>query len=177
MDDAQLMKAIGKDPGKGWELLIHQYSGLLWHIAGGILRDPEDIEETVADVFVEAWQNWHRFNPERGSLKSYLGVIALRRAIDRRRRVRCDLPLEEDWLGAEEEEVLPQILTREQSREVLDLVDTLKEPDRSLVIGRYFFGRSARELAQVHDLTPNTVDQRIRRALAKLRQYREVNLA
>lgn len=174
MEDRALMKIIRKDPNQGWDLLMKQYTGLLWHVARGVLVGREDIEDTVAEAFAEAFQHWDRFDPARGSLKSYLATLALRRAIDRRRRQKPQVELDEN-LAADEGDGIDELIARETLSEVLDRLDDLGEPDRSMVIDRYFFRRSARDMALTWQMTPNTVDQRISRALKALRRRLEVS--
>ncbi len=172
MEDQELIRIIRQDPARGWDILMKQYTGLLWHVARGILAGREDIEDTVAEVFVEAFGQWDRFDPARGSLKSWLATMALRRAIDRRRRQKPQVELDET-MAAEETAILDELVARETRQALLTRLDDLGEPDRTMVIDRFFFRRASREMAITYQMTPNAIDQRISRALAKLRNQME----
>lgn len=174
MEDRLLCRMIEKDPEKGWEILMDQYTGLLFYIVRGILFDPRDTEETVSEVFLEAWQKWQDFDGSRGSLKSWLAIIATRRAIDRRRKNRPELELDEE-IVASDTEILDDLIRTEEKSQVLARLEELSEPDRSLIIGRYFLGLTAKEMALQFKITPNTIDQRISRALRALRSEMEAN--
>ena len=169
-----MCRMIEKDPEKGWGILMDQYSGLLYYIIRGILSDPSDTEETVSEVFLEAWQKWQDLDLTRGSLKSWLAIIASRRAIDRRRKLKPQLELNEE-ITSSETGILDAIIRTEEKSEVLTRLEALPEPDRSLIIGRYFLDLTAREMALQFKMTPNTIDQRVSRALKSLRNEMEAS--
>ena len=51
-----------------YQKLIDTYSKLLWTIAAGILSgggSQEDVEEVVADVFIDLWKHPEAYEPQR----------------------------------------------------------------------------------------------------------------
>lgn len=57
----------------------------------------------------------------------------------------------------------------ELRREVLEAVRALGEPDTSILLRKYYFGESSKEIADAMGLTVSNVDTRTHRALNKLR--------
>ena len=58
--------------------LIAQHGRLVWAVCGGILKNVgtvQDIEECVADVFIELWKNPGKFNPQKGEIAVFLKVL------------------------------------------------------------------------------------------------------
>lgn len=176
MDDRELVKAVAKNTDKGWEIIINQYAGLLYHVVRGVLSNPADVEETVSEVFTEAFGKWDRFDMEKGSLKSFLATIAVRRAIDRSRRMKPTVELDEAKYFEESGGILEDLIRQQDKEEVLRLLTAMEEPERSMVIDRFFFRKSSRDMAALYDMTPNTVDKRISRALKALRLKLEVEV-
>lgn len=62
-------------------------------VARGILRSKEDAEEVVCDVYAYAWRHAGAYDESRGSVGTWLNVIARSRAIDRHRQHRDDVSL------------------------------------------------------------------------------------
>src|SRR3954462_7660338 len=56
--------------------------------AGRVLRDEAAAEDVVQDVFVQLWLRPDSYDPARGSLASYVSMLARSRALDRWRAPR-----------------------------------------------------------------------------------------
>ena len=54
-------------------------------VALSVLKDPAAAEDVVQDLFLGLWRNPRSYDPTRGSLETYIGVLARSRAIDRSR--------------------------------------------------------------------------------------------
>lgn len=177
MEDRKLLRLLHKDPNKGMEQLIEQYAGLVYAVVRGRLPDSfcvsSDIEDCVADVFSDFYCNLSSYDPKISSIKSYLCVLARRRATDIfRKRVRahgeistddaeCFIQIAADDGDADEAEL---------RREVLAAVKGLGEPDASIIIRKYYLGESSLQIADALKLTVSNVDTRTHRALNKLRK-------
>ena len=86
MNDKKLIAAIKKQDPAAINTVIERYSKLLWSIISPILTQSagtQEVEECVADVFIYLWMHPEKFAPERGSLKSWLSILARSQAIDR----------------------------------------------------------------------------------------------
>ena len=154
--------------------VINQYSRLLWPVAAAVLSkagSEQDVEECVADAFIYLWEHPGSFDPKRGSLKSLLCVIARSRAIDRYREImrRSTLPLEEEVLSAG---IGPQeqLLQEEVKRELLEAVKALEEPNREILIRRYYHSQKPREIALAMGFSVKQVDNSLFRSKRQLRQ-------
>ena len=68
--------------------LYKQNASYVYKIALYIIRDPVEAEDLCHDVFLEVIQHPEQYDPQRGSIKAWLGVKTRRRAIDRLRKQR-----------------------------------------------------------------------------------------
>ena len=63
--------------------LYDALSPLVFGIVKRVVRDPTQAEEVTQEVFVNVWRNSARFDPARGSVRTWAATIAHRRAVDR----------------------------------------------------------------------------------------------
>ena len=173
MTDKKWIRAIAARDEGAMSRLMDQYSRLLWTVAGDVLRSAgsqEDLEECVADVFVCLWMNPEKFDPARGTLKSYLCLMARSRAWNRLRQLtrRPALPLE-TLPPSEEPETGDLLEARQQSEALREAIDTLREPDREILLRRYYEGQKPKEIAAALDLPVKQIENRLYRAKRLLR--------
>ena len=146
------------------------YGGLVFSVARRVLREAALAEDVTQEVFVFVWVHPDRFDPTRGSLKTWLGLLAHRRAIDRvraeRRRATGEGRVEPP--AAIVSEADDYLTATWLSGRVRDALDKLPDDQRQAVVLAYFGGRSYREVADELALPEGTVKSRIRLALRKL---------
>src|ERR671929_2352733 len=86
-DDAQLMERLRSDStGEALRTLYRTYAGELLGFALNALNDRETAEEIVQETFTRAWRHADRYDPQRGSVRTWLYQIARHAIIDARRR-------------------------------------------------------------------------------------------
>lgn len=155
------------------EYIIDTYGSAVYGLIQQILRGaaPQDVEECVSDVFVAAWQKSSRYNPRRGSLKTWLLVIAKHTALDYRRKLAkhsapgqiTDFP--ESGPGVEE-----AVLDKEDLEQVLASVEKLPKQDRSIFYRRYVLYQDVVSIAKSLGMSRGAVDTRLWRMRRLLRQ-------
>lgn len=170
------MDILRRTPELGMNALMEQYGGLVYAVARGRLPAgvfcAADVESCAADTFSEFYLGLDRYDPEKGSIRAWLCVIAKRNALDlvRRRYREVDIiPLDEALAGAEAT-LESGLEERELRRVVLEAVQELGEPDREILLRKYYLGEPSREIAARLGLTAANVDTRAHRAIEKLRK-------
>ena len=129
----------------------------------------EDIEECVSDVFLEAYRYRNKIDLEKGGFRAFLAVVARRRAADRYDAAlkKDTLPLEE---GIKKEE---KGLSFEEKEMLLAAIRALGDPDEKILIWKFYYGYPTKKIADFLGLKENTVDQKVKRGLEKLRKTLE----
>ena len=85
--DAQLMERLRDDAtGDALRALYRTYAGELLGFALNALGERGAAEEIVQEVFTRAWRHAERYDPDRGSVRTWLYQIARHAIIDMRRR-------------------------------------------------------------------------------------------
>ncbi len=178
MDDRELIGLLERDPESGIRQLMQQYAALAYSVVAGragSAAGAEDIEECVSDVFFEIYQKRNRYDPEKGTLRAFISVVARTRAINLFRKPvretgrRADgEPAAESETGFEE-----AVIDVEERRNLVKTIRRLGEPDSQIIFRKYYFGQKSKEIAADLGMTPSAVDTRLSRALGKLRSMLE----
>jgi RNA polymerase sigma-70 factor (ECF subfamily) len=147
------------------------YEDHVWNVYGFLayrLRDRETAEDLTQATFERALRNWSRFDPRRGSERTWLLAIAHNLLIDyhRSRRRRSLEPIDEMTEGtmAGPEERF------EASPELEEALSRLSDRECEVLALRYGGDLSGPETAALLGLTLANVQQIASRSLRKLRQ-------
>lgn len=140
-----------------------------------VLSRPEDAEEVTVDVYNQVWRTAASFENSRGSVTSWLIVLARSRAIDRIRassaRERREVPIVEHTTlpssGNNPEEATGVSQLHQRVRAAMA---SLPAENRRAVELAFFSGLSHSELAEHLGLPLGTVKTRIRSSMIKLRE-------
>src|SRR2546421_1941504 len=78
-------RLIARDPGALTEM-YDQFGSYVFGLAARVIGDRRAAEDVTQDVFLSMWERPEAFDPERGRLRTFMGTVAHRRAIDLVRR-------------------------------------------------------------------------------------------
>lgn len=168
-EDALLVQAMAVGDQAAFERLYAQFAPSLAALATRIIG-AQNADDLVHDVFVEAWRDADRYDPERGSVRVWLTVRLRSRALDRLRKQKrrghaVTLDVEGESLGYEpEEDGAPPDRRRVQSA-----VRKLPTDQRNVLLLSYFQGLSSSEIAEELEIPQGTVKSRVAAAMRKLR--------
>jgi RNA polymerase sigma-70 factor, ECF subfamily len=172
--DALLAERIRSGEQAALGALYDLHAAMALAIALRVVNDREEAEDVVHDAFVAVWRKIDRYDPSRGSLRTWLLTIVRNRAIDRVRARRETLAVDD----ADERSLLrtgpnptwEAALRRTADAEVRAALAGLPDEQRRAVELAYFGGYTYREVARILDVPPGTANGRLRLALAKLRE-------
>ncbi len=149
-----------------------RHAGAVYGLATRLLSNQTQAEEIVQEIFLRLWNDPGRFDPERGSLRSFLLTQTHGRAVDMLRS-------ESARRRREEREVASNVAPgHDVDREVWDLalaghvreaMANLQPVEREAIELAYFGGHTYREVAVLLGEAEGTVKSRIRAGLKRLR--------
>ena len=118
------------------------------------------------------WQTAVRFDPARGSAKSWILTLAHRRAVDavRHDQAATNRDMAYDWSpGVDHDEVSETVTVRLEHEQVRRCLSSLTDLQREAITLAYYQGYTYAEVATVLDANPATVKTRMRDGLIRLR--------
>lgn len=170
--DARLVVAIARKHTDALAEVYRRYAGAVLALARRVVGDPRLSEEVVQEVFLGLWNAPEAFDPERGSLRSFLLAKTHGKSVD---IVRAEVSRR----GREEREArLRAESGYDLEREVWDLamadrvrttMEGLPEGERRAIELAYFGGQTYREVAATLGEPEGTIKSRIRTGLKRLR--------
>lgn len=153
--------------------LYDETSALVYTIALRILGNAADAEEVTIDVYAQIWRAASRFHPGRGTVNSWLTMIARTRAIDRlrARNRRPEQPIE-SVADAVSDRLTPEQETagHEEQQRVRVALAALPTEQREVIELACYGGWTQSELARAMRLPLGTVKTRMRLGMWKLRE-------
>ncbi len=170
--DETIFSLLRRKPEEGMTALIDEYSGLLWTVCCQYLSNTEDVKECINEAFSEFYLHIERFEPDKGSLKGYLAVIARRCAI-RRYQENCRWENNADTAGEQTADPFAHLENQDELERALASLDPV---DEQILRMKYYDGMTAREIADSLGLPYETVKKRHQRSLKKLLRTLSIGL-
>jgi RNA polymerase sigma-70 factor (ECF subfamily) len=148
------------------------YGGYVYGLVRRVTGSNQAAEDLTQEVFAHLWERPFDVDPSRGTIRTFLGVVAHRRAVDwvrseTRRQARDDRAIR---LADPPIDVSDAATDRVSAARVRAALDQLPESQRRAVMLAYFEGCSYREVARRLDIPVGTAKSRLRLALARLAQ-------
>jgi RNA polymerase sigma-70 factor, ECF subfamily len=151
-----------------------RHGRLVYSLALRILKDQSDAEDTVQDVFAQAWRQAARYQPGRGAVVAWLMNMARSRAIDqlRRRTTQPQSPYDPETASEIPDTAQPideQVVWAGRAAVVRDALDALPLLQRIAIELAFYEGLTHLEIAERLEVPLGTVKTRIRQGLLKLK--------
>ncbi|HYN16780.1 MAG TPA: ECF RNA polymerase sigma factor SigK [Actinomycetes bacterium] len=171
----QLLALVARGDEQAFAELYQRVAPALFGLVSKVVRNPSQAEEVTQEVFVELWRTASRFDPARGTARSWIMTCAHRRAVDRVRSSqsaarRDDLVGRRDQ-GRPYDEVVEQVEANLEREHVRRGLDALTELQREAVVLAYYGGYTYREISELLGVPSGTVKTRLRDGLIRLRDH------
>ena len=172
--DEDVMQIVRRGDARAFEVIYERHSAAAFSLAYRMMGTRSGAEDVTQDAFLSMWRSGARYDPARGSVRTWvLGIVhhraidALRRATVHNRRRAGDEGIEERFEARERTDV--EAARREEAGAVRGALSSLP-PDQVQVIElAYFGGFTHTEIADMLDAPVGTVKGRMRLGLKKMR--------
>jgi RNA polymerase sigma-70 factor (ECF subfamily) len=171
--DRELMLRIADGDVRAFETIYDRYSAPVYSLAARVTGRRRAAEEATQEVFLSLWRTAPSYDPERGTVRTWLLSVVRNRSIDwlrRERRHDREVEIDDAIVGQLEaaERTEEVVAAREDSLHARQLLVSLPPEQRQVIELTYFKGLTQTEIAEQVGVPLGTVKGRQRLALAKL---------
>ena len=178
-DDVALLAAVQRRDERALAALYDRYAPTVLAHAVRLLRDRAEAESVLLETFMQAWDRAGQYDPGRGSVLSWLLIIARTRALDALRATGRRERVAAVSVSAEPEVLLQATdpgsdpargaVRGEQAAAVAAALRTLSDPQRAAIELAFYEGLSHTEIADRLSVPLGTIKTRIRAGMQRLR--------
>jgi RNA polymerase sigma-70 factor (ECF subfamily) len=173
--DEELMPWIGRKDAEAFEVFYDRHGGAAYSLAYRVLGERGAAEDCIQEAFISIWRSGGKFDPTRGSVRSWTLSIVRNRAIDILRSKANKAPkmtFDDDEIiesRPAEELTEEEAMRHETATEVRGALSQLPDDQSKVIQLAYFGGFSQSEIARMLNLPLGTVKGRMRLGLEKIR--------
>lgn len=178
MTDEKIVELYWKRDESAIDATSKKYRPYLTKIAYNILGNNEDVNESINDTYLAAWNSIPPNRPK--TLSVYLGKLTRRISIDifrkknRNKRKASEYALSLSELAniasdapSPHEKVENELL----SKKISEFLKSQKSIERNVFIGRYYYFDSVKEIARYCNLTESNVKTILHRTRQSLKKH------
>jgi RNA polymerase sigma-70 factor, ECF subfamily len=180
--DEEVMTLVQEGNPRAFELLFDRHGGAAFSLAYRMVGNRVTAEDISQEAFLSIWRSRLRYQPARGSVRTWvLGIVhhraidALRRNLVHERRRASAEGIEDRHEAAELTDV--EAARREEARTIRTALESLPQDQCRVIELAYFGGFSHSQIADMLEMPMGTVKGRMRLGLEKLRKELEVEIA
>jgi RNA polymerase sigma-70 factor (ECF subfamily) len=173
--DAELLERAYAGDEAAFVDLYERHRRVVFRFAYRMLGSVPVAEDLTHESILVLLTHRGRYDPERGSLRTFLCAVARHLALKHLRRHGAEMltdepPESSDRDPSEDPGPLRRLLEHERSAVVQDAVAALPPLQREVVILFEYEGQSLAEIADIVETDTGTVKSRLHRARARLRK-------
>jgi RNA polymerase sigma-70 factor, ECF subfamily len=172
--DEELMHLVGVGDPRAFELIYDRHGAAAFSLAFRIAGARAAAEDITQEAFLSIWRTRARYNPARGSVRTWVLGIVHHRAIDGLRRDERHGRRRTSAEGIEETHEAAQLtdveaIRADEARVVRKAVASLPTEQTRVIELGYYGGFTTSEIAEMLGTPLGTVKGRMRLGLDKLR--------
>lgn len=170
----ELLEKLKSGNEKAFEELYNSYKEPALRFCNSILKDTEESENIIQEVFIKIWNRRITINPEL-NFTSYLFTIIKNRVFDYLKEIKKNEFLREKfWEKVLEYQAVDNEVKEERFAKVKEAVDNLSEKRKIIIKLNYEEGKSYEEIANQLNISKNTVKNQLVKAKQVIRKQLEI---
>ena len=170
--DLELWRRIHQGDTSSFSIIFKKYYLRLYNFAMRFVPDSQAAQNIVQEMFVHLWIQREKHNIQ-SNLKSYLFTSVRNRALNYINQIKKNDSIELDHISAMQTDNTPEqdYMNHELQLLVHKAIDQLPEKCRQIYLMKRYDELKYAEIAQILDISINTVKTQIKRALVLLQKH------
>ncbi|MDX2111016.1 MAG: sigma-70 family RNA polymerase sigma factor [Verrucomicrobiota bacterium] len=175
-EDVAFIRRVAARDEQALAELYRRYSGVIYSFAVKMLHDTPEAEEVLQDTFLKAWKLADKYQPERGTVFTWLVTMSRSQCLDRLRarknnpfRSNQHTTLDSMSPQSQPDSSETSIFKTNLGSEIADKLKELPEDQRLCLELSFYKGYTQHEIANRLKEPLGTIKARIRRGLLQLR--------
>jgi RNA polymerase sigma-70 factor (ECF subfamily) len=172
VSDAQLVTSIARYSEIALAEVYRRHGGAVYGLARRVLNNASEAEDVTQDVFLRLWNQPDRFDPSRGTLRSFLLTQSHGRAVDAVRSLKARRHRESGEArrtATAEYDMQHEVWDLAVADQVARALGDLPDDERRAIELAYFDGHTYVEVADLLGQPEGTVKSRIRNGMRRMR--------
>jgi len=173
LSDEALLEGMGLGERAAASAFVKRFQGRVYGLALSIVGDPLLAEDLAQEALTKAWRNAGAYDPRRGAVATWLLTITRNLAIDALRLHRArpsePHPMVTFDIPSKDPGPAETAVVADTARGVRGAVALLPIEQRRALMLAAFYGRTAKEIAELEGIPLGTAKTRIRAGMIKLR--------
>jgi RNA polymerase sigma-70 factor, ECF subfamily len=172
VSDAQLVTSIARYSEVALAEVYRRHGGAVFGLARRVLNNAAEAEDVTQEVFLRLWNQPDRFDPARGSLRSFLLAQSHARAVDAVRSLnsrRLREAKDARRTATADYDMQHEVWDLALADQVARALEELPGEERQVIELAYFEGHTYVEVAHLLDQPEGTVKSRIRNGMRRMR--------
>lgn len=169
VEEQELLRRFQSGEEEAQDELLRRYGGMMEYIVRGVLPDPQQARDCLADLRSHLWEKALAYDGDKGALSTWLTAVCRNAAFDHRR---AQLRRETQELSPRHRDPAPgpeeQVLHQERTEQLRRALAQLKAGDRQLFYRKYYYLQSTAQIASELGLTQRAVEGRLYRVRKQL---------
>lgn len=169
-----LLERLRDGDNRAFDELYNSYKVPALRFCNSILKDTEESENIIQEVFIKIWNRKSTINPEL-NFTSYLFTIIKNRVFDYLKEVKKNEFLKEKfWEKVLEYQAVDNEVKEERFIKIKEAVEGLSEKRKEIIKLNYEEGKSYDEIATQLNISKNTVKNQLVKAKQVIRKQLKI---
>lgn len=165
-----MLRNVAKGDKNAFAELYNFYRVPALKFCTSLLKDEEEAENVLHEVFIKIWDKRVKINPEL-NFNSYLFTCLRNYAFDHFKRVEKNVQLRQQYLDRMDSSIYETVDDSEEKIQFMSkVVEKLSEKRKKILLLNVYEGKSYQEIAEMMKISKNTVKNQLVKAKQILRE-------